>query len=270
MALREKGILAQTGSSSGLGTESHGRRKEAELKAIEFNGVSKSFGNSKVLRGITFDVQMGALAGLVGVNGAGKTSLIKCLVDFCDLESGSIAIFGTPHTAIDARASLAFLPERFVPPHYLTGKQFLKEISRLSRVPFAENRIQSLLSDLDLEPNALVKPVRLLSKGMTQKLGLAASLLTQRRLLVLDEPMSGLDPKARACVKAKLRQLRATGTTIFMTSHSLADIEEICDHMLVLHNGTVVFSGTPAGFRAERGTPSLEQAFLQCIEGGHD
>ena len=77
------------------------------MKAIEFNGVSKSFGNSKVLRGITFDVQMGALAGLVGVNGAGKTSLIKCLVDFCDLESGSIAIFGTPHTAIDAQIGRA-------------------------------------------------------------------------------------------------------------------------------------------------------------------
>lgn len=242
----------------------------SELKAIRFMDVSKSFGRSKVLRAITCDVPKGAMTGLVGVNGAGKTSLIKCLIDFCDLDSGSIEIFGTPHTDTGARASLSFLPERFAPPHYLTGGQFLREITRLSQLPYVEGEVLSLLAELDLQTEALVKPVRLLSKGMTQKLGLAACLLAQRQLLVLDEPMSGLDPKARSRVKAKLGQLRAIGTTIFMTSHSLADIEEICDHMLVLHAGSIVFSGTPAGFRIEQGVPSLEQAFLRCIEGGHD
>lgn len=241
-----------------------------ELEAIRFENVSKSYGRSNVLRGITCNVAKGTITGLVGVNGAGKTSLIKCLIDFCDLDSGSIEILGTAHTASSARALLSFLPERFAPPHYLTGRQFLRETSRLSRLPYVEEQVLSLLEELDLKPDALFEPVRLLSKGMTQKLGLAACLLTRRQLLVLDEPMSGLDPKARSRVKAKLEQLRANGTTIFMTSHSLADIEEICDHMLVMHDGNIVFSGTPAGFRFAQGAPSLEQAFLRCIEGGHD
>ena len=239
------------------------------MLAIKCQKVSKSFGNFKILRDITFDVPKGVVSGLVGINGAGKTSLIKCLIDFCDLDSGTIELFGARHHASGARSSLIYLPERFVPPHYLSGRQFLKEMLRLSRRPYSENQALELISDLDLQPDALDKPVRLLSKGMTQKLGLAACILAERNLLVLDEPMSGLDPKARSRVKSKLEQLRSRDVTVFMTSHSLADIEEICDHMLVLHDGQIVFAGTPASFRVEFGGPTLEQAFLSCIEGGH-
>ncbi len=239
------------------------------MLAISSSKVSKSFGDSKILRGVTFTVKKGAISGLVGVNGAGKTSLIKCLIDFCDLDSGHIEIFGIPHSAPGARSPLTFLPERFAPPHFLTGRQFLKEMSRLAQQPYVESKILSMIADLDLRPDALDKPVRILSKGMTQKLGLAACVLAGRPLLVLDEPMSGLDPKARSRVKSKLKQLNASGATIFMTSHSLADIEEICDHMLVLHDGSIAFAGTPAEFRVGFGVSSLEQAFLRCIEGAH-
>jgi ABC-2 type transport system ATP-binding protein len=101
---------------------------------------------------------------------------------------------------------------------------------------------------------------------MTQKLGLAACFLSRRDLYVLDEPTSGLDPKARALLKSELGRLRDQGRTVFLTSHALADVEEICDQMAVVHRGELRFAGTPQELRARYGGTSLEQAFLACIE----
>jgi len=122
-----------------------------------------------------------------------------------------------------------------------------------------------LLAELELETGALDRPVRQLSKGMTQKLGLAACFLGKRDLYVLDEPMSGLDPKARACVKALLARLKEDGATLFFTSHALADVEEICDRMIVLHQGVPYFSGPPRALCDHYGESSMERAFLRCI-----
>jgi ABC-2 type transport system ATP-binding protein len=122
-----------------------------------------------------------------------------------------------------------------------------------------------MLEALDLDAGALGRPVRAYSKGMTQKLGLAACFLSRRELYVLDEPMSGLDPKARACVKALLARLRGEGRTLFFTSHALADIEEICDRMVVLHQGVPYFSGAPRSLCEHYGENSTERAFLRCI-----
>jgi len=101
---------------------------------------------------------------------------------------------------------------------------------------------------------------------MTQKLGLAAVFLSQRDLYVLDEPMTGLDPLARARARDLLLRMKSEGRTLFFTSHSLADIEEVCDQVTVLHKGTLAYSGTPAGLRDRYGDSSLERAFLKCIE----
>jgi ABC-2 type transport system ATP-binding protein len=100
---------------------------------------------------------------------------------------------------------------------------------------------------------------------MTQKLGLAACLISGKALQVLDEPTSGLDPKARALLKKELRELRTAGRTVFFTSHALADVEEICDRMAVLHGGRLRFAGTPAELKARYSTTVLEEAFLECI-----
>jgi ABC-2 type transport system ATP-binding protein len=191
--------------------------------------------------------------------------LIKCLLDFCDVDSGNITVFGVPATKTKARARLAFLPERFVPPHYLTGQDFLRYMAQMYCRTFDLEACADTLSDLDLDGDALSKPVRTLSKGMTQKLGLAGCLLSARDLLVLDEPGSGLDPKARTLYKTALKRAQSAGRTIFLTSHTLADVDEICDRIAVLHQGSLRFSGSPGELKHLHGASTLEQAFLKSI-----
>ena len=233
---------------------------------VRFRGVNKTFGRAEVLRGIDLDLPPGGCLGLTGVNGAGKTTLIKCLLDFCEIDSVAIEVHGVEHRRPQARTHLAFLPERFTPPYFLTGREFIRMMLGLFGGRYEEGSVREMFAALDLDCAALDKPVRNYSKGMTQKLGLAACFLSQRELYVLDEPMSGLDPAARARAKALLLKLKAEGRTVLLTSHSLADVEEVCDQVTVLHNGTLAYAGTPAGLRELYEEQSLERAFLKCIE----
>ncbi len=159
--------------------------------ALRLQAVTKRYGLQPALDRVDLAVERGEFFGLVGLNGAGKTTLIKGLLDFCDLDGGIAEIFGISHLRTESRRGLAFLPERFTPPYFLTGRDFLRYMLRLHGVPFSPPRVAQVLAELDLEPAALQKPVRDFSKGMSQKLGLAACLLSDRDLLVLDEPMSG-------------------------------------------------------------------------------
>jgi ABC-2 type transport system ATP-binding protein len=233
---------------------------------IRFTKVDKRFGQSQVLHGVEFEIASGEFFGLAGVNGAGKTTLIKCLLDFCALDGGAISLFGTPHREPAARSRLAFLPERFNPPYYLTGREFLRYMLSLHHQPWDESRVAEILEQLGLETTALARPVRSYSKGMTQKLGLAACFLSERDLYILDEPLSGLDPSARIRVKSLLAKLKTEGRTLFFTSHALHDIEDICDHMAILHKGSPRFRGSPRALAETYGETSIERAFLRCIE----
>jgi ABC-2 type transport system ATP-binding protein len=233
--------------------------------ALRFHQVSQRYAHRKVLDGVDLDVRPGEFFGLAGVNGAGKTSMIKCLFDFCALDGGSIEIFGVGHRSPAARQPLAFLPERFTPPYYLTGTDFLRYILQLQGIRYQPAMARELALALDLEEDALRRTVRSYSKGMTQKLGLLGCLLADKDMLVLDEPMSGLDPKARALLKQQLQQLRHRGRTLLFTAHALADIEELCDRMAILHGGRIRFAGTPEACRAAYGASTLEQAFMECI-----
>lgn len=233
--------------------------------ALEIQQLAKNYGKLPVLQPLNLTVQRGECFGLVGKNGAGKTTLIKCLLDFCDIDGGAIHILGTPHHENRARKPLAFLPESFLPPHALTGRDFLQYMLALRELPYDEEQAQAMCSALDLDPQALSRQARSYSKGMTQKLGLAACFLSQAELFVLDEPMSGLDPKARALLKRQLALLKQAGKTVFFSSHVLADVEEICDRMAILHDGQLAFIGTATGCREQYQANTLEEAYLACI-----
>jgi ABC-2 type transport system ATP-binding protein len=233
--------------------------------ALRFHQVVKTFEKKKVLQALSLDVVAGEFFGLVGMNGAGKTTLLKCLFDFCTVDSGQIEIFGKSNRLPNSREPVAFVPERFIPPYYLTGRDFLQYMLKLQGLPYDEERALACMTELDLDGQALVKAVRLYSKGMTQKLGLTAAFLANKALYVFDEPMSGLDPKARALLKQKMQQLRLSQSTLFFSSHALADVEEMCDRMAILHDGQLRFIGTPEQCIAQYQAKNLEQAYLQCI-----
>jgi ABC-2 type transport system ATP-binding protein len=236
--------------------------RASDPPALRFHAIGKSFAGVPRLDAVTLDVPTGAFYGLVGVNGAGKTTLIRCLLDANRADAGTIEIFGESSLHTRARQHLAFLPERFSAPFYLTGRNFLSSMGRLYGRDVPEPDMLEVMDALELDRDALDRPVRSYSKGMTQKLGLAACLLSGRRLLVLDEPASGLDPRARAALKSALAARHAIGTTIFLTSHALADVDEMCGRMALLHDGRLLFDGSPDALRSRHGTTGLEAAFL--------
>jgi ABC-2 type transport system ATP-binding protein len=233
--------------------------------AVVISDVCKTYGKQQVLSRVNLDVRQGEFIGLAGVNGAGKTTLLKCMLDFTTINSGVIRIFAHEHTRIRARERLAYLPERFMPPYYLSGQDFLDYMMRLYRASPAAAEINRILAVLDLDPAALQKPVRQFSKGMSQKLGLAACLLSKREMLMLDEPMSGLDPLARAYLKQYLLELKMQGTTLFFSTHQLSDVELLCDRTAILHEGQIRFTGAPAACCQYYGTDDFEQAYLRCV-----
>jgi ABC-2 type transport system ATP-binding protein len=233
--------------------------------AVRIDALRKRYGRLLALDTVDLLVAPGQAFGLVGANGAGKTTLIKCLLDLCAYDAGTIRIFGLPAEVPLARQRLAYVPERFMPAHYLRCREFLAFIARAFGERYDRLRAEAMLSDLELEAGVLERPVRSLSKGMTQKLGLAAAFLAQRDLYVLDEPMSGLDPVARVAVKSVLRRLAAEGRTLFFTSHVLADVEELCSSIALLEKGRIRWHGAPEGLCAKYGEPRLEQAFMRCV-----
>lgn len=235
--------------------------------ALRFQHVVKHQQDRAVLAGVDLDVAAGEIVCLAGINGTGKTTLLRCLLDFCTLDGGTIAIFGQPHRQPAARRPLAYLPERFQPPAHLTGREFLAHLQTLHGQRPDGAATAAMLDALDLDPAVLSRTARHYSKGMTQKLGLAATLLLDKPLYVLDEPTSGLDPQARAHCKAALQARRAAGATVLLTSHALADAQELCDRIAILHDGRIRYAGTPAACAAHFGTATLEQAFLRAVGG---
>ena len=232
---------------------------------INIKQVVKRYGRQTVLAGVDLSIAEGEYFGLVGVNGAGKTTLIKCLLDFTRADSGSIEIYSSKSTIDSARERLAYLPEKFLAPYYLKGREFLEYMARLYKTPFDLEKYRETAKMLDLDISSLNKEARKFSKGMSQKLGLAACLMSGRDLFVMDEPMSGLDPRARAHLKRHLVDLKKQGKTLFFSTHLLTDVEALCDKVAILHEGQVRFVGSPADCCRSYDTSDFEQAYLKCV-----
>jgi ABC-2 type transport system ATP-binding protein len=196
----------------------------------------------QALRGLDLDVRAGETYGFLGLNGAGKTTTFKLLLGLLRPTGGEGWIFGRPLGDRRALSRLGFLPELPAYYPYLSGGELLRLARDLSGVSRDDGRDKRLLEDLGIG-FAWFRPTRRLSKGQLQRIGLAQALVHEPELLILDEPMSGLDPLARGLVKDRLRAEREAGRTIFLSTHVLADVEALADRIGLISEGRLLRSG---------------------------
>lgn len=236
---------------------------------IEVEGLKKLYGDFPAVQGLSFQVGPGEVLGLVGPNGAGKTTTIRSIAGIIIPSAGTIRISGHDLASdpVRAKAALAFIPDE---PHlfeYLTVEEHLRFVGRLYSVADVNDRIPGLLEELDLTEKRGSLPGEL-SRGMKQKLAIACGLLHQPQALLLDEPLTGLDPVGIRRMKATIMRRAAAGAAVMLSSHLLHLVEEMCTRLLVLRRGRVVAFGTTAEIMAGRpdlGTRSLEDVFLDLI-----
>ena len=210
---------------------------------IELQDVHKHYGKIHALDGLDISVTRGELFGLVGVNGAGKTTTLSLVMGFIRATSGTLNVLGlNPWTDAPAlHARVAWLPGDVRLPEALSGREWLEYQSSVARIE--RTRIPALAQEWEVPIN---QPMRTLSKGNRQKVALLRLLASDAELLVLDEPTSGLDPLAQEKLLSVLRERARSGVTVFFSSHSLAEVQTLCDRIAVIDRGRVVKAGTVA------------------------
>jgi ABC-2 type transport system ATP-binding protein len=223
--------------------------------AVEARGVTKWFGETTALDQVDFDVKVGTVHGLLGPNGAGKTTLLSVLFGLVLPDEGTVQLFGRTRAEarshwLDGVGGFVETP-RFYP--YLTGRQNLAVLAGLDGGD-ADTLIDEALERVGLTGVRRQK-ARGYSLGMRQRLGLAAAMLRRPRLLILDEPTNGMDPAGIRDLRAALRRVANDGVTVVLSSHNMAQVEEICDSVTVLHQGKLVFAGRLDAMRADAPDP---------------
>ncbi len=206
-----------------------------------------------VLKGITLAVREGEIFGYLGPNGAGKTTTIKCLLGLIRPDAGSVEIFGRSHLSPRSREPLGFLPENPYFYDYLSAREFLAFTADLFGLErrVKEERIGRLLKLVGLE-RAADLPLRKYSRGMLQRAGLAQALVNDPRLVILDEPLGGMDPLGRKEIRDIIVRFKDEGKTVFFTSHILQDIEMICDRVAIIVGGRIVKEGALGDLVSEK------------------
>lgn len=235
---------------------------------LQVAGLGKVYGDLRAVTNLTFDVAAGEVLGLVGPNGAGKTSTLRCLAGIIPPTQGQIRIDGHDLVAqpVQAKRALAFLPDEPRLFDYLTVREHLNFIARLYQVPGWEAKGDALLAELELDGKKDALPTEL-SRGMKQKLSIACGFLHQPKLILLDEPLTGLDPLGIRKMKQSLKQRAASGAALVLSSHLLPLVEELCDRILVIAGGRCVALGSLAEIRSHfagaEGGHSLEELFIR-------
>jgi ABC-2 type transport system ATP-binding protein len=196
------------------------------------------------VRGVSFEVAQGETFGILGPNGAGKTTTIKSILRLIRPDRGSIAVFGAS-LSLESMRRIGYMPENPYVYQYLRAPEFLDLCGRLMGMPRAlrDRRVTEMIELVGLA-YAADRPIGRFSKGMTQRMGLAQALLHDPELLILDEPMSGLDPIGRKQVREIILAQRRAGKTLIFTSHVLSDVEMLCDRIAIINKGRVVARGT--------------------------
>ena len=239
---------------------------------IELEDVRKTFRDFwlrptvAAVDGLSLEVRGGEVFGLLGPNGSGKSTTIKMILGLLDPSGGSVKLFGKSPRSVEARKRLGYLPELSYLHPFLTAKETLMYYAGLCGLnrKVAAERTRQLLEMVGLKDVAK-RPVGGFSKGMARRVALAAALIGKPELLVLDEPTSGLDPVSTKEVKTLVKALAAGGMTVLMTSHLLADAEDICDRVMILNHGKSVAEG-----RVDELGTSLEEFFLAKVGDAND
>lgn len=212
------------------------------MPSLTCDNVVKIFGQRKAVRavdGLSLSVNEGEIFGLLGPNGSGKTTFVKCCLNIIFPTSGRISVLGHHPGHPRAQSRIGYLPENPNFYDHLTGREFLVYHSELARVPYRERakRVDELIDFVRLEKKASRRKLRTYSKGMVQRIGLAQALMNKPKLLFLDEPQTGLDPIGRRQVKDIMRQVATEGSTVFFSSHVLADVEDVADRVAIIDQG---------------------------------
>ena len=237
-------------------------------QALEISNISYSVAGLNVLKALDLEVTEQQYYAIAGVNGAGKSTLIKLILDLIrPSPGGNIQIFGTANRERNCRDQLAYLPEKFDVKKNITGRQYLDFIAAVYGQKPGRLKTIELAERLDFPPDRLDSRVGDYSKGMVQKLGLVSCFMLERRLIILDEPLSGLDPRARYHFKELMHAEKSAGRTVLYSTHLLADAEDLCDRFGILHNGEMKYQGTPADCMQCYQAETLEQAYMKCISG---
>lgn len=220
------------------------------MNLLQVANLNKSYARGfiprrvKVLKGLNFTVPSGSITGFLGANGAGKTTTMRCILGLDFPDSGSIEMFGKP-ASLESKRRVGFLPERPYFYEHLTGVEFLEFYANLTsswKKSVLRDRVLELLKRVNLE-FAKDRPLRTYSKGMLQKIGVAQALIHEPELVILDEPMSGLDPDGRMALNEIILETAKSGMAVFFTSHLLHDTERLCERLVVMKDGVSIYEG---------------------------
>lgn len=216
----------------------------SDATAISLTGVSKRYGATLAVDDVTLSVAHGEIFGFLGPNGAGKSTIVKMILGLTHPTAGQIEVLGQPAGSLKARADVGYLPETFRFHDWLTASELLHFHARLARVDadLRADRVRELLELVGLKDRADDR-LSTFSKGMMQRVGLAQALVGDPRLVILDEPTSALDPIGRRDVRDRIRELGEQGVTVFLNSHLLSEVEQVCDRVAIIDHGAIVAEG---------------------------
>ena len=242
------------------------------MAIIQTRGLSKVYtlGKNKevvALNQVSMGIEEGEIFGILGPNGSGKTTCLKLLLGIIFPTEGEIEIMGENQYSVTAKKNIGFLPENPYYYDYLTGPEILKFYGKLFDMPASaiSSRIEELLQLVGLY-DARNLSLRHYSKGMLERIGLAASLINDPKILILDEPTTGLDPIGCKETRDLLIKLNQEGKTILLSSHFLSEVERVCTRIAIFHRGYLLTSGTLDGLLKEYQAENLEDLFVKAIE----
>jgi len=240
--------------------------------AIHIKQLWKAYDGTPALQGLNLDAWPGEIVGLIGPNGAGKTTAIKIVVGLLRPDAGLVRVFGRDVIAdpVGYKALLGYMPEAPTLPEYLTPSEFLGYVGRIRDLPRGalDGRVRELLATYSLTPKA-DETIATLSKGMKAKLAFAAAVIHRPALLILDEPLIGIDPAGQHLIKEQLTALAHSGGTVLVSTHMLDTAERLCGRVAIIHHGQNVAEGNLAALREKTHTGaqgSLEEIFLKLTE----